>query len=173
MFRPLHPGLHLPREFGTPALICLEHCKRSLEGCERYWAGSRQSGYSVFNLYVVYNCVITLVFLLPDVRSHDLFLRACGLLHRHAHDFQFAGLVLQFLQMIVEILRLPVPHSVAPLLSEWNMATEDLVDVPISFVLPARHEILEFLADEDEVSQSNGLELGKLMSKWAALETAA
>jgi len=66
LFRPLDPSQRLTDELGTSGLICLYHCKRTLETSERYWEAWPADDYSIMNLYPLYHVAITLLHMLTD-----------------------------------------------------------------------------------------------------------
>jgi hypothetical protein len=95
LFRSLDSSQRLPDELGTSGLICLHHCKRTLDTSERYWEAWPGDDYSIMNIYPLYHVAITLLHMLRDNQSHDLFERVCALLARFAGDFPLARYILQ------------------------------------------------------------------------------
>jgi hypothetical protein len=162
IFRPLHPGLRLPGELDTPEQVCLHHCKTSLESSEHYWKMWHANGCSAMSVWPLYNCAITLVFLLQDKRSHELFDRTCSMLLRHVNDFPFMSLLLRGLKIIVGHLRLPLPLSAILYHHNLSEPTDMKFDVPISLVLPVHSRLY---ASEQDFQQTR-LELGRVMTEW-------
>jgi hypothetical protein len=162
IFRPLHPGLHLPGELDTPELVCLHHCQNSLESSERYWKMWPANGCSVTSLWPLYNCAISLVFLLQDKRSHDLFDRTCSMLLRHVNDSPFMSFLLRGLEIIVEHLGLPLRSSAILYHRNLSGPTEKSLDIPISLVLPINSK----LHPGEQGFQQTRLELGNVMTEW-------
>jgi hypothetical protein len=162
IFRPLRPGLLLPGELDTPELVCLHHCQNSLESSEQYWKMWPANGCSATSLWPLYNCTITLVFLLQDKRSHDLFDRTCSMLLRHVNDSPFMSFLLRGLKIIVEHLGLPLPLSAILYHRNLSGPTDKTLDVPVSLVLPINPKLH---AGEQDFQQTR-LELGTVMTEW-------
>lgn len=173
LFRPLDPSQRLPDDLGTSGLICLHHCKRTLETSERYWEAWPADDYSIMNLYPLYHVAITLLHMLHDDQSHDLFERVCALLARYADDFPLARYILQALKTIAVRLRLPLPLGVAETFRNVNLSASELADVPAAFVLPAHTEMWDVIFEErvgGEDPGVPGVEMGELLSQWTDLE---
>lgn len=175
LFRPLDPTQRLPDEFGASGLICLHHCERALETLERYWEAWPTDDYSIMNLYPLYHVAITLLHMLHDDQSHDLFERVCSLLTRFANDFPLARYILQALKSVAVRLRLPLPQGVASMFRDLNLSAAELADVPMAFVLPAHAEMWDVIYEGGHGSQATGVqhmgvEMGELVSQWADLE---
>jgi hypothetical protein len=162
IFRPLDPGLRLPGELDTPELVCLHHCKNSLESSEHYWKTWPANGCSATSVWTLYNCAITLVFLLQDERSHDLFDRTCSILLRHVNDFPFMSFLLRGLKIIVGHLRLPLSLSAILYHHDLSEPTDKTSDIPISLILPVHSK---FYASEHDFQETR-LELGTVMTEW-------
>lgn len=174
IFRPLDASQHVSEEFGTSAFICLHHCKRTLETSERYWEAWPGDDYSIMNLYPLYHVAITLLHMLNDDQSHELFDRVCALLVRYAEDFPLARYILQALKTIAVRLRLPLPLGVAATFRKLIMSPSELADVPAAFVLPAHAEMWDVIFEEGQGSEESGVqmgvEIGELISQWTDLE---
>jgi hypothetical protein len=157
LFRPLDPSQRLPDGLGTSGLLCLHHCKRILETSERYWEAWPADDYSIMSLYPLYHVAITLLHMLHNDQSHDLFERACAL------------------KSVVVSMRLPLPSSLASFFHDLRLSAAELADVPAAFVLPARAEMWDMMYEEGQRSEKNGLhhmsiEIGELLSQWAGSE---
>jgi len=175
LFRPLDPSQRLTDELGTSGLICLYHCKRTLETSERYWEAWPADDYSIMNLYPLYHVAITLLHMLTDEVSHDLFERVCALLARFANDFPLARYILQALKSVVVRLRLPLPPGSASFFRDLKLTAAELADVPAAFVLPAHAEMWDVVYEDGQGTEENGLqhmgiEMGELLSQWTDLE---
>jgi hypothetical protein len=175
LFRPLDPSQRLPDGLGTSGLLCLHHCKRILETSERYWEAWPADDYSIMSLYPLYHVAITLLHMLHNDQSHDLFERACALLARFASDFPLARYILQALKSVVVSMRLPLPSSLASFFHDLRLSAAELADVPAAFVLPARAEMWDMMYEEGQRSEKNGLhhmsiEIGELLSQWVESE---
>jgi hypothetical protein len=174
LFRSLDSSQRLPDELGTSGLICLHHCKRTLDTSERYWEAWPGDDYSIMNIYPLYHVAITLLHMLRDNQSHDLFERVCALLARFAGDFPLARYILQALKSVAIRLRLPLPSGSESFFRELKLSAAELADVPAAFVLPAHAEMWDVLY-EDEGPEENGvqqmgIEMGELLSQWTNLE---
>jgi hypothetical protein len=90
LFRSLDSSHRLPDDLGTSGLVCLYHCKRTLDTSERYWEAWPGDDYSIMNIYPLYHVAITLLHMLRDNQSHELFDRVCSLLSRFAGNFSLA-----------------------------------------------------------------------------------
>lgn len=163
IFRPLNPNLRLPRGYGTPGLICLRHCQRNVESSEKYWRQWPSSDYSILSVYPLYNCAITLVHMLQDHRSHDLFGRTCSLLARHKNDFPFVTTLLQGLNTIMHCLGTPMPTAALPYMTGMTMRVSESKDLAISFVLPMQPGLYKRLSHDGQ--DVVGIELGTLMQE--------
>jgi len=175
LFRPLDPSQRLTDELGTSGLICLYHCKRTLETSERYWEAWPADDYSIMNLYPLYHVAITLLHMLTDEVSHDLFERVCALLARFANDFPLARYILQALKSVVVRSRLPLPPGSASFFRDLKLTAAELADVPAAFVLPAHAEMWDVVYEDGQGTEENGLqhmgiEMGELLSQWTDLE---
>jgi hypothetical protein len=162
IFRPLTPSLRLSTDGQTPGLICLKHCEAILESCEHYWQMWPSGDYSLTSVFPPFDCAITLLSMLQDQYTHDLFNRACSLLLRHVIDFPFTLFLLHGFEMITARLDLPIPLSA--MLSNHGLSppTGEPTDVPISFILPLHDEA--FAGELD--SRRAGRESGELFSEW-------
>lgn len=175
LFRPLDPAQRLPDDLGTSGLLCLHHCKRTLDTSERYWEAWPGDDYSIMNLYPLYHVAVTLLHMLHDEQSHDLFDRVCALLARFADDFPLARYTLQALKTIAVRLHLPLPQGVASTFRDLKLSAAELTDVPAAFVLPAHAEMWDVIYEERRGSeelgvQHMGVEMGELLSQWTDLE---
>ena len=175
IFRPLDPNQHLPREAGTSGMLCLHHCKRTLETSERYWEAWPGDDYSIMNLYPLYHVAITLLHMLHDEQSHDLFERVCALLARYTKDFSLAQYILQALKTVAVRLGLPLPDGVSARFRDLNLTAAELADVPAAFVLPAHAEMWDVIYEEGHASEESGVqqmgvEMGELLSQWTDVE---
>jgi hypothetical protein len=175
LFRPLDPNQRLLDEPGTSGLLCLHHCKRTLETSERYWEAWPADDYSIVNLYPLYHVAITLLHMLHDEHSHDLFERVCVLLSRYTKDFTLARYILQALKTVAVRLKLPLPDGVLSRFRDIKLTAADLADVPAAFVLPAHAEMWDVIYDEGQTLeepgvQQMGVEMGELLSQWTDLE---
>jgi hypothetical protein len=164
MFRPLAPSLRLSADDETPGLVCLKHCEAILKSCEHYWQMWPSDDYSLMSIFPPYDCAITLLSMLQDQCTHDLFSRACSLLLRHVNDFPFILFLLYGLEMITARLDLPMPLSALLSYHGLSLPAGGLTDVPISFILPFPGEICAGALG----FQQGGEELGKLFSEWDA-----
>lgn len=122
------------------------------------------------NLYPLYHVAITLLHMLHDDQSHDLFERVCSLLTRFANDFPLARYILQALESVAVRLRLPFPQGVASMFRDLNLSAAELTDVPIAFVLPAHAEMCDTTYDgrhgsREAGAQPMGIEMGELLSQ--------
>lgn len=126
------------------------------------------------NIYPLYHVAITLLHMLRDNQSHDLFDRVCALLSRFANDFSLARYILQALKSVAIRLRLPIPPSSQSLFRDLKMSAAELADVPAAFVLPAHAEMWDVIYEEeqgaDDGVQHMGIEMGELLSQWTDLE---
>lgn len=175
LFRPLDPSQRLSDELGTSGLLCLQHCKRTLETSERYWEAWPADDYSIMNLYPLYHVAITLLHMLHDEQSHDLFERVCALLSRYMKDFALARYILQALKTVAVRLGLPLPAGVSSRFRDLNLTAAGLADVPAAFVLPAHAEMWDVIYEEGRGSEEPGVhqmgvEMGELISQWTDLE---
>jgi hypothetical protein len=175
LFRPLDPNHSLPDEPGTSGLLCLHHCKRTLETSERYWEAWPADDYSIMNLYPLYHVAITLLHMLHDEQSHDLFDRVCALLARYTKDFALARYIMQALKTVAVRLGLPLPDGVLSRFRDLNLTAAELADVPAAFVLPAHAEMWDVIYEEglgveEPGVQQMGVEMGELLSQWSDLE---
>jgi len=176
LFRSLDPSQRLPDDLGTSGLICLHHCKRTLDTSERYWEAWPADDYSIMNIYPLFHVAITLLHMLRDNQSHDLFDRVCALLSRFAGDFSLARYILQALKSVAIRLRLPLPQATESLFRDLKMSAAELADVPAAFVLPAHAEMWDVIYEEEQGGsdengvQHMGIEMGELLSQWTNLE---
>lgn len=176
LFRSLDSSHRLPDDLGTSGLICLYHCKRTLDTSEQYWETWPDDDYSIMNIYPLYHVAITLLHMLRDNQSHDLFDRVCSLLSRSAGDFSLARYILQALKSVAIRLRLPIPPSSQALFRDLKMSAAELADVPAAFVLPAHAEMWDVIYEEEQGGsdengvQHMGIEMGELLSQWTNLE---
>jgi hypothetical protein len=175
LFRSLDPSQRLADDLGTSGLVCLHHCKRTLDTSERYWEAWPGDDYSIMNIYPLYHVAITLLHMLRDNQSHDLFDRVCALLKRLAVDFSLARYILQALKIVAIRLRLPIPPSSQSLFRDLQMSAVELSDVPAAFVLPAQAEMWDVIYEEEQGPDENevqhmGIEMGELLSHWNNLE---
>jgi hypothetical protein len=175
LFRSLDQSQRLPDELGTCSLICLHHCERTLETSERCFEVWSADDYSIMSLYPLYHVAITLLHMLHDIKSHDLFERVCTLLARFAGDFSLARYILQAMKSAAVRLLYPLPRGVASMFRGMKLSGAESVDVATTFVLPANAEIWNIIyeegqgAEEAEVQQV-GIELGVLISMGRNLE---
>jgi hypothetical protein len=158
IFRPLTPSLRLSAEGETSGLVCLKHCGAILESCEHYWQMWPSDDYSLMSVFLPYDCAITLLSMLQDQCTHDLFSRACSLLLRHVNDFPFILFLLHALEMITARLDLPTPLSALLSYHGLSPPAGKLTDMPISFILPLHGEICAGALE----LQQGGQELGQL-----------
>jgi hypothetical protein len=175
LFRSLDPSQRLQDDLGTSGLVCLHHCKRTLDTSERYWEAWPADDYSIMNIYPLYHVAITLLHMLRDTQSHELFERVCALLARFASDFSLARYILQALKSVVIRLRLPLPRGSETFFRELKLSAAELADVPAAFVLPAHAEMWDVLYEEEQGSEESGvqhmgIEMGELLSQWTDLE---
>lgn len=176
LFRPLDSNQRLPDDLGTSGLLCLHHCKRTLETSERCWEAWPGDDYSIMNLYPLYHVAITLLHMLHDEQSHDLFERVCALLARYADDFPLSRYILQALKTITVRLRLPLPPGVALSFRNLKLSPSEMTDVPAAFVFPAHAEMWDVIFEEGQHSgdasmvNQMGVEMGELLSQWTDLE---
>lgn len=175
LFRPLDPSQRLPGDLGTSGLICLHHCKRTLDTSERYWEAWPADDYSIMNLYPLYHVAITLLHMLNDEQSHDLFERVCVLLARFSSDFTLARYILQTLKSVVIRLRNPIPRGSESIFRDLKLSAAELADVPAAFVLPAHSEMWDAMYEDGQGSEENGgqhmgVEMGELLSQWTNLD---
>jgi hypothetical protein len=175
LFRPLDPNHSLPDEPGTSGLLCLHHCKRTLETSERYWEAWPADDYSIMNIYPLYHVAITLLHMLHDEQSHDLFDRVCALLSRYTKDFALARYIMQALKTVAVRLGLPLPDGVLSRFRDLKLTAAELADVPAAFVLPAHAEMWDVIYEEglgveESGVQQMGVEMGELLSQWSDLE---
>jgi hypothetical protein len=162
IFRPLHPDLRLTGEFETPGLACLYHCERSLGNSEQYWKMWPANECSIMSITPLYHCATTLVYFLQDQHSHGLFDRTCSMLLRLVNDFPIASFLLRGLKIVVGHMRLPLPSSAILYHHNPNQLTDELLDVPISFVLPMH----KWADHSGEDLRLTGLEFGRVMMEW-------
>jgi hypothetical protein len=84
------------------------------------------------------------------------------MLLRLVNDFPIASFLLRGLKIVVGHMRLPLPSSAILYHHNPNQLTDELLDVPISFVLPmhkwADHSV--------EGLRLTGLEFGRVMMEW-------
>jgi hypothetical protein len=175
LFRPLDPNHSLPDEPGTSGLLCLHHCKRTLETSERYWEAWPADDYSIMNIYPLYHVAITLLHMLHDEQSHDLFDRVCALLSRYTKDFALARYIMQALKTVAVRLGFPLPDGVLSRFRDLKLTAAELADVPAAFVLPAHAEMWDVIYEEglgveESGVQQMGVEMGELLSQWSDLE---
>jgi hypothetical protein len=175
LFRPLDPNHSLPGEPGTSGLLCLHHCKRTLETSERYWEAWPADDYSIMNIYPLYHVAITLLHMLHDEQSHDLFDRVCALLSRYTKDFALARYIMQALKTVAVRLGFPLPDGVLSRFRDLKLTAAELADVPAAFVLPAHAEMWDVIYEEglgveESGVQQMGVEMGELLSQWSDLE---
>jgi hypothetical protein len=116
------------------------------------------------SVFPPYDCAITLLGMLQDQCTHDLFSRACSLLLRHVNDFPFTLILLYGLEMITARLDLPMPLSTLLSYHCLSLPAGELADVPISFILPLHGETCAGALQ----SQQGGKELGELFPEWNA-----
>lgn len=173
IFRPLPPDLALPDGEGCAGEICASHCRRSIEGLEQYERIWSLKEYSSLVIYVLFNTSLTLVNMLRNPETHDIFARTCKLLIQRSLDFPFTTYLLQALRTLAEQQDVPIPAQAAPYFQALNWEGQELTDVPISFVLPAHEDALHLLAgeeDEDEEGTDGlGVQLGDLLSRWSRI----
>lgn len=134
----------------------------TLESSELYWKTWPSNNSSFMSLCSLYDCAITLIHMLQGQRSYELFSRTCSLLLRHKDDFPLALLLLIGLEIIAERLELQLPPSATLFHHGSTLHGDELVDVPISFVLPVHPEVCNC----ELCSQQTGTELGELISAW-------
>ncbi|KAM0716502.1 hypothetical protein Q7P37_007947 [Cladosporium fusiforme] len=177
LFRPLDANQRLPDELGTPGLLCLHHCKRTLEISERCLEAWPSDEYSIMNLYPLYHVAITLLHMLQDEQSHDLFERVCALLAQYADDFPLSQYILLALKTIAVRLRLPLPQNVVASFRNLKLSSSELNDVPAAFVFPAHAEMWDVIFEEGQApgdaSTQMGVEMGELLSQWTDLEVSS
>lgn len=121
----------------------------------------------------LYNCAITLVHMVQDPASHDLFGRVCAMLRRFEDDFPLSLFVLQGLKAILLRLqpRPPLPDAMWTFFRGLAMPGGSVMDVPVSLIIPAYAEMSDLMTDDGkETPHHAGVELGKLIMKWNAFE---
>jgi len=169
IMRPLDPGAHLIGMEGTAGSLCLRHCNQCVVMCERYLEVLPSLDYSMVSVCPLYHCAVTLVHMLRDPASHNLFDRTCVMLHRLVDDFPLSLFVLQGLKAILLRLRPPLSEETWAFFRGLAMPAGVETDVPISFILPAYEEMGDLLSDDGQDGPS-GVELGKLIMRWNAFE---
>jgi hypothetical protein len=117
----------------------------------------------------LYNTAWTLVCLLYDPNTHELFTRTCFLLRWTARDIPVSDYVLQGLKALAWSLKQRIPQTALPYLDPAGATPVDTTDVPMALALPQHREIQEILSDDDSDSSNMGEELGSLLSKWSAM----
>lgn len=139
--------------------------------CERYLEAYSSRDYSMVSVCPLYNCAITLVHMLQDPASHDLFGRTCAMLSRLIDDFPLSLFVLQGLKAILLQLRPDLPEAMWAFFRGLAMPAGDVTDVPVSLIIPAYPEMSDLMSDDGrETPHHAGVELGKLIMKWNAFE---
>ena len=140
-----------------------------MEGLERYERELSPEAYSIMVVYPLYNSALTLVEMLHNPRTHDIFTRTCRLLTMRVADYPFAAFLLQAMKTLAQQTNAPIPALAISFFNELIFTSGELFDVPISFVLPGHQEMVASLSDDERVGNSLGLQLGTLITKWSRL----
>ena len=134
---------------------------------EQYFREWRFADYSPMAVCGFYNPSLTLASMLDDTRSHDLFTRACFMLHQTSRDYPMSKMILQGLQALAWSLKQTIPPAALRCIASVNAPKEDLQDVPLGFIIPQHDEVLLLLAADDKESAQIGAQLGALITKWS------
>ena len=91
--------------------MCIDACHHAIAAEEHYWRVFAHREYSIVILSPLYDCAITLIYLLRHTSVHDLFTLTCQLIRRHIKDFAFASLLLQALLALASKLAVELPEN--------------------------------------------------------------
>ncbi|ROT35895.1 hypothetical protein SODALDRAFT_53529 [Sodiomyces alkalinus F11] len=147
--------------------LVLEHCRSDIELAEVYL---QKWPYEAMSSRVLHVATQTLVPILDDPVTHDLFTRGCVMMRLASRVMKVMGRMLQAVQALAWALDKPIPVSARVYLEDWGQDAVEK-DLPVSFVLPQREEIRKLLASGVEDTDVESLEgqLGVLIEKWAKL----
>jgi hypothetical protein len=152
--------------------VLLRVCEADVDLLERYIRTWPLSDYTTLLAHEIFNTVSTLVTLLDEPRSHDLFTRACALMRFTSHDFPLTRFVMSGLEATAWSLNQPIPSEAREYIDYPSLMQEENWDnLPISIVLPRGVEIEEALGSEGQDWGATPGELGRVVSRWRVRST--
>jgi hypothetical protein len=138
-----------------------------MEITEQYFKTFSFRDYSPMALRGLYNILLSITGHLQDPGTHDVFVRACRLMVISAADYPMCRFILQGIKAMAWSLKVRLPPESTPYFENLGGSREDLLDVPVGFVLPT--DSGRRLLSDKATGEMPGIELGKLLSEWSRL----
>jgi hypothetical protein len=123
-------------------------------------------------VWCAYNIAFTLVLLLDDPDSHDLFLRCCEFIGETIKDFPVSSYVIHGIRALAWSLNVQLPPNIISYFEGTINPTgeKELRDAPIGLTIPFHENLGHLLPDPEKnwiFGKPKGMELGYLLSKWS------
>lgn len=168
LFRTLNHDEHLPDGLGTPKLLCLRHCRRTLRTFQTYRQTWPLDEPSTMHLYPLFH-VSAVLLNRPGNEDCSLFEDLCNLLVELMEDFPLARYILHACAKFIAALRVNVTSKTVAVLRELRPLDLRTPDVPVAFALPLTlHTWTTMLGGSarlrTEVEQQVFVELGELLA---------
>ncbi|KAG4255551.1 hypothetical protein FPRO04_08496 [Fusarium proliferatum] len=145
--------------------LCIQHCRHDTEIIGSF---IKKWPTNLMIAHQLYISMQTLVPILDDIAVQDLFTKSCRMAQLSSGSVRLSGVLLQATQAFVWAMEKFIPEPARQHLEGWTQETVEK-DLPMSFALPPRGEVMEVLASDENDQECSIWNLGTLIEKWAML----